>query len=63
MEIGSHLLEGNQQSLKTPLLILDHTSVSSTDLEIQGIVKKKIIFKTRPKLGGLKRNRAIAEIG
>ena len=65
MNIGLHLLEGNVVNLKLPFLAIekmrevdvnkgirtdgeaDHNSNSK--LEIIGVVRKKIIFKTRPK--------------
>ena len=65
MEIGQHFLEGSVVSLKSPFLVLDEDDqpVSTTnvtaekELAIRGIVKKKVIFKTRPKPIGFKRPR------
>ena len=63
MDIGLHLLEGNVVNLKLPLLAIEKKRTraaaengmeeSSEDgtssLEIVGVIRKKIIFKTRPK--------------
>ena len=64
MDIGQHFLEGTVVNLKSPYLIVDENlsqTQSSTaydkELEIQGIVRKKVIFKTRPKPIGFKRPR------
>jgi len=62
MEIGQHFLEGEVVTLKSPLLIIGHDEQGSDnekniDYEITAIVKKRIIFKTRPKPIGLKRLR------
>lgn len=70
MVIGNHLLEGSFQSLKNPLLVLDNCQSKSTeaepsihtDLQVNGIVRRKIIFKTRPKPAGIKRTRVEADI-
>lgn len=69
MVIGNHFLEGNFQNLKSPLLVLDNmdTIGDSADdsrgpsLSIQGVVRRKIIFKTRPKPAG-KRTREQADL-
>lgn len=75
MIIGNHFLEGYFHTLKSPLLIVDEnarsledsdgiseqTSFSAPALHVQGVVRRKIIFKTRPKPAG-KRNREQAEI-
>lgn len=58
MEIGQHFLEGSVVSLKLPFLIMQKSSSSndgSNSIPIEGYVRKKIIFKTRPKPIGLKR--------
>lgn len=61
MEIGQHFLEGSVVSLKLPFLVMQKNSASNDDAEgtrsipIEGYVRKKIIFKTRPKPIGLKR--------
>lgn len=68
MEIGQHFLEGSVITLKSPYLILDDEASSQDtnntqptkadkELAIKGIVKKKVIFKTRPKPIGFKRSR------
>ena len=60
MNIGLHLLEGNVVDLKLPFLAIekkreliqndcDAGRPSNSNLEIIGVVRKKIIFKTRPK--------------
>ena len=64
MDIGLHLLEGNVVKLKLPFLVIekkkrtrssfdlegvDSDLTQSPSLDIIGIVRKKIIFKTRPK--------------
>ena len=62
MEIGQHFLEGSVVSLKLPYLIIQKNSSHSDEaksdvpsIPIEGYVRKKIIFKTRPKPIGLKR--------
>lgn len=58
MEIGQHFLEGSIIDLKSPFLVVDNVKDSaSKDFEIQAIVKKKLVFKNRPKPLGLKRLR------
>lgn len=64
MEIGQHFLEGDVIVLKSPMLVIDNdaaedeTSENTTrNYSINAIVKRKIIFKTRPKPIGLKRLR------
>jgi hypothetical protein len=67
MIIGQHFLEGSVVELKAPYLLLDEPedceiaeeveSHFDKQLSIRGVVKKKIIFKTRPKPVGLKRPR------
>lgn len=65
MNIGLHLLEGNVVDLKLPFLAIEKKKelgvedsidgisqtvpYSDSNLEIIGVVRKKIIFKTRPK--------------
>lgn len=72
MVIGNHFLEGSFQNLKSPLLIVDDrvqslsgdfevTHSNGTELHVQGIVRRKIIFKNRPKPAG-KRTREQAEM-
>lgn len=64
MDIGQHFLEGSVVKLKSSFLIVEkHKSIPSTGHEednaapmsVEGYVKTKIIFKTRPKPVGLKR--------
>lgn len=69
MIIGNHFLEGSFQNLKSPLLVLDSNdstddtaaSTAAPSLSIQGVVRRKIIFKTRPKPAG-KRTREQADL-
>jgi hypothetical protein len=59
MDIGQHFLEGSIVTLKSPFIIVEKCAVATCDalkqLSIEGMIKKKIIFKTRPKPIGLKR--------
>ena len=58
MDIGQHFLEGNIITLKMPFLVVEKVPSAdevSSPMSIEGVVKKKIIFKTRPKPIGLKR--------
>lgn len=60
MEIGQHFLEGDVVVLKCPMLVIDNddsTNSATTNYSIHALVKRKIIFKTRPKPIGLKRLR------
>jgi hypothetical protein len=57
MEIGQHFLEGSVVELKQPFMMMDKVGDGTSDLEVKGIIKKKIIFKNRPKPLGLKRVR------
>lgn len=61
MVIGNHFLEGSFQNLKSPLLVLDSKDPVDAALSIQGVVRRKIIFKTRPKPAG-KRTREQADL-
>ncbi|EFJ21437.1 hypothetical protein SELMODRAFT_106751 [Selaginella moellendorffii] len=56
--VGYHELEGRKMTLKKPLLVLRSSksqnprvdeAPSSSDLEVVGVVRHKILFKTRPK--------------
>ncbi|CAN7066375.1 unnamed protein product [Brassica rapa subsp. trilocularis] len=54
--VGYHELTGSKVTLKKPLLVLkklqkctDGSSEKETELEVAGIIKSKILFKTRPK--------------
>jgi chromosome transmission fidelity protein 8 len=61
MDIGLHLLEGNVVKLKLPFLVVEkkknkrnineisNDKSTESSLEILGVIRKKIIFKTRPK--------------
>eukprot|EP01032_Pedospumella_encystans_P007987 gene7987-9521_t len=59
MDIGQHFLEGSIVTLKLPFMVVEKHSSSEQStpqpMTIEGFVKKKIIFKTRPKPIGLKR--------
>ena len=59
MDLGQHFLEGSVITLKTPFLVVEKNKADvddeSSPMSIEGYVKKKIIFKTRPKPIGLKR--------
>lgn len=63
MDIGQHFLEGNVVQLKSAFLIVEKHKPdqdqpegdSPRPMTIEGYVKTKIIFKTRPKPIGLKR--------
>ena len=71
MDIGQYFLEGSVCSLAKPYLILEQHNNSSSDssdsndsngsstnpLEMVGYVRKKIIFKDRPKSLALKKLR------
>ncbi|EOA15225.1 hypothetical protein CARUB_v10028619mg [Capsella rubella] len=52
--VGYHELIGSKVTLKKPLLVLkklqlDEDSGKGTELEVVGIIRTKILFKTRPK--------------
>ncbi|CAH8391637.1 unnamed protein product [Eruca vesicaria subsp. sativa] len=54
--VGYHELTGSKVTLKKPLLVLkklqkctDGSSQKETELEVVGIIRSKILFKTRPK--------------
>ncbi|KAL8246430.1 hypothetical protein R6Q59_007646 [Mikania micrantha] len=62
--VGYHELSGSKIPLKKPLLVLkkkiiksdmeidqndDHLSSSGMELEVVGIIRQRILFKTRPK--------------
>lgn len=52
--VGYHELAGSKVTLKKPLLVLkklqfDEVSGKATELEVVGIIRTKILFKTRPK--------------
>ena len=50
MEVGLHTLDGEVVSLKQPLLVIEKKNGPNDEhMEIMGIVKKKVLFKTRPK--------------
>ncbi|VVB15683.1 unnamed protein product [Arabis nemorensis] len=51
--VGYHQLIGSKVTLKKPLLVLkkcrDGLSENATELQVVGIIRTKILFKTRPK--------------
>ncbi|KFK26831.1 hypothetical protein AALP_AA8G299500 [Arabis alpina] len=51
--VGYHELIGSKVTLKKPLLVLkkrkDDLSEKSSELQVLGIIRTKILFKTRPK--------------
>lgn len=55
--MGYHELTGSKATLKKPLLVLKKLqkctdgdpSEKETELEVVGIIRSKILFKTRPK--------------
>jgi hypothetical protein len=50
MKIGQHSLEGEIISLKQPFLVVERRMKSDDScMDVLGVVKKKAIFKTRPK--------------
>ncbi|XP_058727323.1 uncharacterized protein LOC131598778 [Vicia villosa] len=55
LTIGYHELTGSKISLKKPLLVLkkvkhmDGENCSDVELQVVGIIRHKILFKTRPK--------------
>jgi hypothetical protein len=59
MDIGQHFLEGSVVTLKAPFLVVEthrrEGKEQAPAMTIEGYVKTKIIFKTRPKPVGLKR--------
>lgn len=72
MDIGQHFLEGNIVELIKPFLVVEKFAsenvdandslktsqdIITKDLEIQGIVTKKIIFAARPKPIAAKKNK------
>ena len=60
LAIGNHVLEGTLETLSKPLLIMEPTSevepfmgvqnLRSNVCEVRGVVREKLIFKTRPKI-------------
>lgn len=58
--IGNHVLEGVLSKLKTPLVVLEPTErteafngveeLRSSICNVRGIVREKLLFKTRPKI-------------
>ncbi|CAJ2641869.1 chromosome transmission fidelity protein 8 homolog [Trifolium pratense] len=51
LTIGYHELQGSKVSLKKPLVVLKKVKLTCGEVELQvvGIVRHKILFKTRPK--------------
>lgn len=47
--IGSHLLTGKETDLAKPLVLLEKKCGDKTEYFIKTIIKKKLLFKTRPK--------------
>lgn len=45
--VGYHELTGSKVTLKKPLLVLKKLQLS--ELQVVGIIRTKILFKTRPK--------------
>lgn len=71
MELGQQLLEGSVITLKNPFLVvgspsqqtdsnsdLSESQQSPQSLAILGVIKKKILFNSRPKPISLKRPRS-----
>ena len=60
LSIGSRILEGKSENLKQPIAVLqktDHWSpyqgcndLRSREVDIMGIIKKRLIFSTRPRI-------------
>lgn len=58
--IGNHVLEGTRETFKKPLVIIDPTEkvepymgvddLRSSVCVVRGIVREKLIFKTRPNI-------------
>lgn len=50
LTIGYHQLEGTRVALKQPLLLLDkQPDASGTSYHVQGVVRWRLLFKTRPR--------------
>jgi chromosome transmission fidelity protein 8 len=51
LTIGYHELQGSKVSLKKPLVVLKKIKLNcgKVELHVVGIVRHKILFKTRPK--------------
>lgn len=45
MDIGQHSLQGKIKNLERPMMILEKYGI---DYVIQGVVKRKVIFDSRP---------------
>ncbi|KAL4595206.1 hypothetical protein ACB092_12G074300 [Castanea dentata] len=53
-KVGYHELTGSKVALKKPMLVLQktkhtHTNSSNVELHVIGIIRHRILFKTRPK--------------
>jgi len=49
MDIGQHVLEGEAVTLKQPFLVIEKVGSGSQRLDVVGIARRKLLFKTRPK--------------
>lgn len=50
LTIGYHQLEGTRVALKQPLLLLDkQRDASGTSYHVCGVVRSRLLFKTRPR--------------
>jgi len=60
LSIGSRVLEGKSENLKQPIAVLEKTNhwssyqgsadLQSREVSIKGIIKKRLIFSTRPRI-------------
>lgn len=60
LAIGNHVLEGTLETLTKPLLVMEPTgdvepfmeveTLRSNVCQVRGVVREKLIFKTRPKI-------------
>lgn len=50
LTIGYHQLEGTRVALKQPVLLLDkQRDASGTSYRVHGVVRSRLLFKTRPR--------------
>lgn len=47
--IGHHLMYGKEMPLEKPLAVLEKTEGETSEYCVRSIVRRKILFKTRPK--------------